>query len=186
MRRTTAEADIERQLSPNFVAADLCCAGETWKRAGIYNAPEQEASWDALAVLCETILEPIAARFGLPEITYGFASPALLRLIPAHIAPKLDQHASCELNQKGKPICARLGAAADFRIASVSSDQVARWIAKTLPFDRLYFYGPGRPLHVSAGPERAGSMVAMLPGPSGRRVPRKISLDWLRDRADGK
>lgn len=168
-------------LTANFSAADLCCAGETWQRTGVSNQPLQAESWDALRTLCATILEPVRARFGPPEITYGFASPALLRLIPAHAAPALDQHVSCELNRRGQPVCSRLGGAVDFHIAGVSSQDVALWIADTLPFDRLYFYGAARPVHVSIGPERTGCMVAMLAGPSGRRVPRRISRDWLRE-----
>jgi hypothetical protein len=42
-----------------------------------------------------------------------------------------------------------------------------------LPFDRLYFYGDDRPLHLSYGPENARAAFAMLPGPGGRRVPRR-------------
>ena len=48
-----------------------------------------------------------------------------------------------------------------------------------LPFDRLYFYGADRPVHVSVGPEEARAVVSMLLGPSGRRVPQRRSLDWL-------
>ena len=167
-------------LSANFSAADLCCAGETWERTRISNKPLESSSWVALSALCEEILEPVRTRFGQLQITYGFASPQLLRLIPAHAAPALDQHASCELNRRGEPICTRLGAAVDFQIAGVSSLETAIWISEALPFDRLYFYGADRPLHVSVGPERAGSIVAMLAGASGRRVPSRISVDWLR------
>ena len=173
----------EFPLSANFVAADLCCAGETWERTRISNEPAQPESWAALRSLCELVLEPVRERFGRPEITYGFASPELLRLVPTRAAPALDQHASCELNRRGKPVCSRLGAAVDFRIASVSSLTVAIWIAESLPFDRIYFYGSELPVHVSIGPENTGSIVAMLAGPSGRRVPRRVSLDWLRERA---
>ena len=154
-----ADETWQRRLSPNFTAADLCCAGETWQRTRIRNVPEQAESWEALAGLCETILEPVTAYFGRPEITYGFASPGLLRLIPAHIAPALDQHVSCELNRRGNLICSRLGAAADFRIATVPSTHLAIWIAEQLPFDRLYFYGTDRPIHVSVGPDRTGSIT---------------------------
>ena len=167
-------------LSANFNADNLCCAGEAWQRTRISNVPLEAESWAALRVLCELVLEPVQAHFGKVEITYGFASLKLLRLISAHAAPALDQHASCELNRRGAPICARLGAAADFWIASVPSLAIAKWIAETLPFDRLYFYGSDRPIHVSIGPERAGSIVAMIAGPSGRRVPRRISKDWLK------
>jgi hypothetical protein len=53
-------------------------------------------------------------------------------------------------------------------------------VVETLPIDRLYFYGLGRRDHVSFRSELTGSIVAMSPGPSGRRVPRRISIDWLK------
>ncbi len=59
------------------------------------------------------------------------------------------------------------------------SGHLAAWIAGRLPFDRIYFYGSGRPLHVSVGPEESRSVVAMLPGPSNRRIPRKVTREWL-------
>jgi hypothetical protein len=49
-------------------------------------------------------------------------------------------------------------------------------------FDRLYFYGEDRPLHVSVGPDESRAITAMLPSASGRRVPRQIKVDWLRNR----
>ena len=170
-------------LSNNFTAADLCCAGETWNKIRIENEPKRQETWIALALLCETILEPVLKRYGPLEITYGFASPALSRQIPANTAPALDQHASCEKNGRGKLICKRLGAAVDFLIPNSSSIEVAIWIAENLPFDRLYFYGAGRPLHVSIGPENTKSLVSMLPGSTGRRIPRNIKVDWLKRQA---
>ncbi|MFC3172915.1 hypothetical protein ACFOD9_01475 [Novosphingobium bradum] len=169
-----------RRLSNHFTAADLCCAGETWQRTRIINAPVKPESWAALTALCQHILEPVFARFGSPTITYGFTSPALIRLIPAHSAPRVDQHASCEVNARGKPICDRGGAAVDFAIGGPSSRDVAVWVTEHLPFDRLYFYGDDSPLHVSYGPEHTGQVVNMTPGPSGRRVPRVIDLARLR------
>jgi hypothetical protein len=55
-------------------------------------------------------------------------------------------------------------------------------VAARLPFDRLYFYGTDRPIHVSVGPEEARGVVSMLQGPSGRRVPNVRSPSWLSDR----
>lgn len=41
-------------------------------------------------------------------------------------------------------------------------------------FDRLYFHGSDRPLHVSVGPDATRQIVRMERGPSGRRVPRVV------------
>ncbi len=168
-----------RRLSKNFTAADLCCAGETWQRTQIWNEPLQDASWSALKFLCNEILEPVAARFGIPDITYGFASAALFRLIPFGTTKKLDQHASCELGRSGTPLCPRLGAAVDFYVPSVSSRQVAIFIADNLPFDRMYYYADNRPIHVSIGPQNNKALVEMQTLTSGHLIPRVRKLSWL-------
>lgn len=175
------EAMRARRLSANFTAADLCCAGITWQRVRIWNEPEQAETWAALEQLCETILEPVAARFGKPQLTYGFASLALFRHIPSGTAMALDQHAACELRRSGKPICSRLGAAVDFALPGVESLEVANWIADEMPFDRMYFYGSDRPLHVSVGPDRKRSIVQMIESAPGRLRPQTRKLSWLKD-----
>ena len=44
-------------------------------------------------------------------------------------------------------------------------------------FDRLYFYGVHRPIHVSVGPEHSGSVVLMRRRQnSDKRVPHRISI----------
>ena len=170
-----------RTLSVNFSAADLLEVGDTWERTRIGNEPLEQATWHALRRLCSEILEPVLVRFGRPVITYGFACQALTRKVPANIAPYLDQHAGHEIKKSGAPICDRLGQAVDFHVPDVSSAEIAIWIAETLPFDRLYFYGSDRPVHVSAGPDHSRAMVAMLPSKNGRRTPRNINVDWLRN-----
>jgi hypothetical protein len=48
----------------------------------------------------------------------------------------------------------RLGAACDFRILDLPSNDLVDWIvAQKLPFDSLYFYGANRPIHISYGPK---------------------------------
>ena len=53
--------------------------------------------------------------------------------------------------------------------------EVAEWIIRNLPFDRLYFYGPGLPIHVSHSPTPAGAAFAMATSSSGRRIPRTLT-----------
>jgi hypothetical protein len=169
-------------LSAHFMASDLLHAGETWARTRVVNAPTLASTWTSLKRLCEDILEPVRARFGPPSITYGFASTALMKNIHERTAPALDQHAGHEAKRGGQPICCRLGQAVDFFVPGVSSADVALWIVENLHFDRLYFYGEDRPLHVSVGPDESRAITAMLPSASGRRVPRQIKVDWLRNR----
>ena len=102
------------------------------------------------------ILEPLS-KLGEVSITYRFTSHALLRYIlknsPGDVAPNIDQHASMEYNSKGNRIFKRDGAACDFYIKNYEQrmDEIAKFICKHLEFDRLYFYGKDRPIHISIG-----------------------------------
>jgi hypothetical protein len=53
--------------------------------------------------------------------------------------------------------------------------EVTRWIAENCDFDRIYFYGRDRPLHVSWGPQ-CSHQVFELSAKSGRRIPRRLPL----------
>jgi hypothetical protein len=146
------------------------------------NLPEQAGTIEAMLRLAEQILDPVIDEFGPIEITYCFGSPGLTKLIPSRIDPGRDQHAGHELRRNGQPICDRLGQAVDFRAAGVCSGKIAAWIARHLPFDRIYFYGSDRPLHVSVGPGEKKAEITMLPGPSGRRIPGNRKTEWLFER----
>lgn len=119
------------------------------------------ASLEQLEILCTNLLLPLEQQFGKVAITYGFTSAPLLRYIlknsPGDMAPSIDQHAAMEVNSRGNRICKRDGAACDLYIAGYEQhmDIIASYIAEHLPFDRLYFYGKDRPLHLSTGPEPA-------------------------------
>ncbi|MEA5618079.1 hypothetical protein VB711_09555 [Cronbergia sp. UHCC 0137] len=118
----------------------------------------------ALQDLNKFILDPIIDFFGIEkfQLTYGFCSQDLKKYLQkkdpitgqknGRIAPNLDQHISYEVNSKGKYYCERLGAACDFLIIDLPSEQLVDWILQTkLPFDSLYFYGSQRPIHISYG-----------------------------------
>ena len=176
--------DIIEPCSRHFSYQQLICCGETWQHTQLANLPEQPASWQALAVLASTILDPVVDQFGPIELSFGFCSAALARLIrhnpQPRIAPALDQHASHELNSKGQPICSRLGAAVDFYSHKFSSAELARFIVEALSFDRLYYYGAERPVHVSVGPECLGQpeysgQIVWMREYMGRRIPRRLT-----------
>lgn len=71
-------------------------------------------------------------------------------------------------------MCERGGQACDLRVPGVSSEVVAEFIWRELPFDRVYLYGADRPLHVSWGPKPLGMVVRMERSRSGRLVPRVV------------
>ena len=161
-----------------FTYRDFVECGETWHRTLIENLPKQPDTFTALYALASNVLDPVIDYFGMVKLTYGFASAALTKTIEGRIAPNLDQHAGHEVNRRGKPICARLGAAVDFIVEDEDMVEVAKWITQNIPFDRLYVYGPDRPLHVSYGPERTAQVVIMQPLEHGnRRVPKALSLE---------
>ncbi|GAB2664168.1 hypothetical protein [Vibrio panuliri] len=112
-----------------------------------------------LSQLIQEILLPLESKLGEVTITYGFTSHPLLRYIlqnsPGDMAPEIDQHAAMELNSRGNRICKRDGASCDFYIRGYENkmDKVAKFICTNLQFDRLYFYGKDKPIHISVGPE---------------------------------
>jgi len=158
-----------------------CC--ETWHvlaAAGerIENHPEKQETWDAIAGMQRDLLAPLEERYGVVVLTYGFAGRELVKAITKramaggwlrNITPKLDQHASYELNSNGNRICDRDGIAVDLRVPGQSSDDVSTWVLENLPFDRMYLYGPDRPFHMSWAPEatRVGQVVRMMPKAGG-------------------
>jgi hypothetical protein len=123
------------------------------------NQPLAEESQQALQQLCTNILFPLEEKFHEITITYGFTSFELLKYIkknsPGDMSPEIDQHAAHELNSRDNRICKRNGAACDIVVAGYEKQMhiIAQYIITELPFDRLYFYGKDRPLHVSFGSE---------------------------------
>jgi DNA phosphorothioation-associated putative methyltransferase len=159
--------------------------GETQAATGLINRPEQPESYTALCDLATQVLDSVIDYFGMIRLTYGFCSAPLAKVIPGRIDPKRDQHAAHERNRLGHPICTRLGAAVDFVVEDEDMLEVARWIVAETPFDRLYFYGNDMPIHVSYGPEQSRQVVLMLPGPSGRLVPKCLPVERFLDALPG-
>ena len=165
---------LDTLASPHITYRELIECSDTWQESRAANYPSNPDTYSALADLCRFILEPTIDYFGSIRLTYGFCSRTLTTRIRAGrggIEPRLDQHASYELNTKRAPVCARGGAAVDFIVEDEDMREVADWIAANLPFDRLYFYGPKRPLHVSYGPEQSRAYYD-IEERNGRRLPR--------------
>lgn len=164
--------DLDASCGRYLKYRQLVECGETQKRLGIANLPSSLETYTALYDLATRILDPVIEYFGGIELTYGFCSPELARQISGRIAPELDQHAGCEVKRSGKLVCERLGAAVDFLVRDESMRDVADWIASNLPYDRLYYYGPDRPIHVSYGPEHKREFVELSTSASGRLIPK--------------
>ena len=146
------------QLSQHFHLREFT-KSQTAARRGIDNQPGL-AAIDALALLCETLLEPMRRNFGRAVVVNsGYRSPALNRAIGG---ARGSQHV--------------LGEAADIEIPGLANGQVAQWIAAELAFDQLILeaHVPGDPasgwVHVSIAPGRAlrRQLLTATPKGSGR------------------
>lgn len=167
---------LDAPCGAHFTFRHFIECGETWERTRLHNVPQQAATFNALHALATNILDPVIDYFGMIRLTYGFASAALAKEIQGRIAPHLDQHAGHELNRAGKLICLRLGAAVDFLVEDEDMVEVAKWITINIPFDRLYIYGPDRPIHISYSPEATHQVVVMSQTASqGRLVPKALT-----------
>lgn len=159
---------VDEPCGQYFRYRDLIEAGETWELHRIDNRPRQAATYDAMRLICKRVLDPIHERFGGVEITYGFVSPELDKLVRQKEHPntsrKLDQHAGCEFHGEGAPYCDRFGLAVDLRCPGCNSAEVAKWVCQNnIQFDRLYFYSGDRPFHVSVGPKNLRQLTLMRP-----------------------
>lgn len=178
-----AVPDLDASASEFFTFRDLIDCGETWERlagrdACFSNLPVQPESWQALSMLATNLLDPIRRQFGPLALTFGFCSPALARAIRMNPQPRIspadDQHASCELNRRDRPICIHGGASCDFGVVGLEDrmNEVGAWIIENLEFDALYYYGADRALHLSWAPLARRMVLRMHTDPeSGRRRP---------------
>ena len=141
----------------------------------IDNSPASSKSTSFLELLVNEILIPLDRRFGNIEITYGFTSAELKRYISKNssngTAPELDQHSACELNAAQNVICGRGGAACDIRTDNALSSDIVTYVVNELNFDRIYYYGPDRPVHISVNAEPLNHLQIMKVSDNGRRYP---------------
>lgn len=172
--RATALPELDEPCGAHFTYRQLIECGETQARLSLPNVPIVPESFNAPHDLAVALLDPIIDYFGAIRLTYGFCSPGLTKHIHARVAPELDQHAAHELKRNGQPVCPRGGAACDFFVEDENMREVAEWIIANLPFDRLYFYGADRPIHLSYSASRTSEAYEMVETDSGRTVPRRF------------
>jgi len=177
LTRSSKVPVLDQLCGNQYCYRDFIECGETQARLKIPNVPKNPATYNALYDLATKILDPVTDYFGAIRLTYGFCSSELASNIDGRIAPKLDQHASHESNRLGKPICHRLGAAVDFFVDDEDMLEVAQWVVAHTPFDRLYFYGKDRPIHVSFSESPASQVTFMTKLENGRQVPKTLSIE---------
>lgn len=160
---------LERCLGEYLTLEEFCTCTQTYRKYADQIDPfpkNPDETIPAIENLCQHIIDPVINQFGREkfQLTYGFCSTDLKRWLAkkdpetglknGKVSPNLDQHMAHELNRNGKYFCDRTGAACDFKICDLPSDQLVDWIiAQQLPFDSLYYYGAERPIHISYGPQ---------------------------------
>jgi hypothetical protein len=166
--------NLNEQCSKHLRYQDIIEVGETFDRLRVDNAPQQLETYIAIKDIAIYLLDPLIDKFGAIKITYGFCGCKLSNKITGRIAPLIDQHSSFELNTKGKRICKRDGIAVDFLMTQYANDMnlVSDWVINNLPFDRLYFYGQDRPMHLSYSKNPVRKAYKFFITDSGSRVPR--------------
>lgn len=167
---------LDDPCGASFIYRDLIYCGETLAKSDINNLPQSPDSYLALKLLAENIIDPVINRFGSLELTYGFCSANLRKLISKGAAHNLDQHCAHEINRNGNYVCKRLGASVDLILRDVDMFEVAKWVCSETPFDRLYFYGSSRPIHVSYGPDNSRDTWELKEFSTGKRVPKKLQF----------
>lgn len=164
-----------------FKYADFIHCGETQAKTQLTNIPKDPRTIAAIQELATSILDPVFEEFGELKLTYGFCSNELLKNIRKRtnpgVAPSLDQHSGYELNSRKNPICKRPGFACDFNAINTDSLVLTKWIITNLKFDRLYYYGRNRPIHISIGPENNLAITLVSTTPTGRKIPTNIKKE---------
>jgi DNA phosphorothioation-associated putative methyltransferase len=172
INRSMRVPELDQACGTNFTFRSFIECGETQQRLGLANVPFNPDTYNALYDLATEILDPVIEYFGAIRLTYGFCSHELSRHITKRVAARLDQHAALETNRTGKLICERGGAACDFYVEDENMRDVADWIITNTPFDRLYFYGSDRPIHVSYSPQGKRQAFQMTETKAGHLIPR--------------
>ena len=158
------------QLGKYLSLEDFCTCTHTYQKYAVQIDPcpkNLDATISALKALNQFIVDPLIDSFGRDrfQLTYGFCSPDLRKYLDkkdlvtgvknGRSDPSRDQHMAHEVKGNGMYYCERLGAACDFLITGLASNEVVEWVLRSrLPFDSLYFYRVDRPIHISYGPQQ--------------------------------
>lgn len=180
------------KLGKYLTLKDFCTCSQTYQKYSdkIDPLPQNLETIIALKALNQWIIDPIIEQFGFNQfqLTYGFCSPDLKKYLNqkdpktglknGRIDPSRDQHIGHEKNKNNNYYCQRLGAACDFLIKNVPSDQVIDWILQEkLPFDSIYYYGIERPIHISYGTENKRDIWTFTP----QKTPTKKGVEkWVK------
>ncbi|MGB9155291.1 MAG: hypothetical protein WCB20_02285, partial [Chthoniobacterales bacterium] len=77
---------------------------------------------------------------------------------------------------RGQFVCPRQGAAVDFVVEDEDMSEVVKWTSDTLNFDRIYYYGHARPIHVSFSERPAHEITELRQAKDGKLIPKKFVI----------
>tara|TARA_B100000787_G_scaffold163705_1_gene145631 strand:- start:155 stop:700 length:546 start_codon:yes stop_codon:yes gene_type:complete len=166
--------NIDDKSSKYFKYRDFIECSSTYRNTPVNNIPDQSETFLSIKKLSENLLDKIQDKFGKITLTYGFCGNQLQKKIKKGIYPKLDQHSGSELDKNGKLICNRKGFAVDFYIEDECSLKISRWITEYCLFDRIYFYGKKKPIHISLN-DAPIQKITLMEFKNIKKVPKNIS-----------
>ena len=73
-------------------------------------------------------------------------------------------------------MCPRIGAAVDFLVEDENMYEVAKWIHDDLEYDRMYYCGSDRPIHVSYSKTPVRAITELRDNTDGKRIPKRLEL----------
>ena len=66
--------------------------------------------------------------------------------------------------------------AVDFLVEDEDMLEVVEWVANNLAFDRMYFYGSNRPIHISYSGSLNREIYELTTTKNGNQVPKKLTF----------
>ena len=174
MREKSNLPKIDDHCSRYFTYRQFLECSDTFRTCEVENLPIEPRTYHAIEQYSAEILDKVYGQYPKLRLTYGFCGRVMAQKIKKNIFPKLDQHAGYELNRNGNPICDRGGIACDFIVDGTNSLDLARWVVNNCDYDRIYYYGAARPIHVSHSSAPTQNVILMR-FEKVRTVPQKIS-----------
>lgn len=109
------------QLTAHFNLAEFT-RSESAKRHGVSNQPTQE-HLENIKTLCESILEPLRARFGSINISSGYRSKVLNHYIGGSLRSQHCEGKAADIDQDG--------------LSTSTNKEIFEYIKNNLEFDQL-------------------------------------------------
>lgn len=152
------------RVSKNFILRDFLYSSRA-DYFGVSNKPSDhpEQVVQSAKVLCETLLEPILAKFGKFFITYGYQSRKLLDVLYPKDNPKSSSPHQWDRGTFGFEVYARVDIVPIcVEDGEVTHEEFMNWVIFNTPADLLMFWRESNTFCLSISPK-----------------PRRVALEWV-------